>query len=128
MDNKKERIKYAAIFIVLLCIEVLIALFVHDNIIRPYVGDMLVVILIYFALRVIIPTECKLLPLWVFLFAAFIEVLQYFNFVKILGLGDSAFFSILLGSTFDIKDILCYGVGSACLFIYDYIGRIRVSC
>ena len=127
MDNKKERIKYAVIFIVLLCIEVLIALFVQDNIIRPYVGDMLVVILIYFALRVIIPTGCNLLPLWVFLFAAFIEVLQYFNFVKVLGLGDSAFFSILLGSTFDIKDILCYGVGTVFLFVYDFMERLRVS-
>lgn len=127
MDNKKERIKYAAIFIILLCIEVIIALFVHDNIIRPYVGDMLVVILIYFALRIIIPRGFNLLPLWVFLFAAFIEVLQYFNFVKIIGLGDSAFFRILLGSTFDIKDILCYGVGAAFLFIYDFIGRVRIS-
>ena len=33
--------------IVLFFVEVLIALFVHDGIIRPFLGDVLVVILIY---------------------------------------------------------------------------------
>lgn len=38
---------YLILTIFLFVIEVLIALFVHDNFIRPYVGDVLVVILIY---------------------------------------------------------------------------------
>jgi hypothetical protein len=42
--QKKVRIKYLIVFTVLLSIEVLIAIYVHDTFIRPYVGDMLVVI------------------------------------------------------------------------------------
>ena len=39
----KKRIFYIISFLVIFCIEVLIALYVRDRFIRPYVGDMLVV-------------------------------------------------------------------------------------
>ncbi|MEQ8155985.1 MAG: hypothetical protein ABRQ25_14035 [Clostridiaceae bacterium] len=62
-EARKQRIEYGIVFLVLLCVEVLIAMFAHDSIIRPFVGDILVVIVIYCALRVIIPVEYKLLPM-----------------------------------------------------------------
>ncbi|NRX53022.1 putative membrane protein YfcA [Clostridium beijerinckii] len=43
--------KYLYIFIVLFLIEVYIGAFIHDNIIRPFIGDVLVVCLIYFLLE-----------------------------------------------------------------------------
>ena len=43
----KKRIFYIISFLVIFCIEVLIALYVRDRFIRPYVGDMLVVVLVY---------------------------------------------------------------------------------
>lgn len=95
----------------LLLIEVLIALYVHDRFVRPYVGDMLVVIVIYAFVRILIPDGCKWLPLWIFLFAAGVEVLQYLRIVEMLGFQNNAFFRILIGSVFDWKDILCYAVG-----------------
>jgi hypothetical protein len=39
--------KYMISFFVLFIIETLIALFIHDNFIRPYIGDILVIILMY---------------------------------------------------------------------------------
>ena len=42
----KKRIFYIISFLVIFCIEVLIALYVRDRFIRPYVGDMLVVVLV----------------------------------------------------------------------------------
>jgi hypothetical protein len=118
--QKKKRLEYAIAFIVLLMVEVLIALYVHDAIIRPYLGDMLVVILIYFFLRVIVPTGHKWLPLWIFLFAAGIECLQYFHLVQVLGLQDHRFWRIVIGSTFDLKDIGCYGAGCILIGICSY--------
>ncbi len=112
---RNKRYFYIWITIALLLIEVLIALFVHDAFIRPYIGDVLVVILLYTFLRIFIPEGVRFLPLYIFIFAAGVEVLQYFNFVAILGLQDSTFFRILLGSVFDIQDVICYGVG--CLLI-----------
>jgi hypothetical protein len=49
----------------------------------------------------------------VFLFAAAVEVGQYFDFVSLMGLGDIAFFRILLGSTFSWADLVCYAAGCA---------------
>ncbi|MDW2796168.1 DUF2809 domain-containing protein [Clostridium boliviensis] len=115
------RIKYAIAFVLLLLVEVMIALYVHDTFVRPYVGDMLVVILVYSFTRIFIPERCRLLPLYVFLFAAGVEVLQYFKLVHVLGLEHNRFLRIVLGSVFDIKDIVSYGVGSMLLEAYERI-------
>lgn len=119
-DNKK-RISYALIALGLLAVEVLIALFVHDKFIRPYIGDVLVTVLICTFLRIFIPKGVKLLPLYVFIFAASVEVMQYFNIVEVLGLADNRFFSILIGSVFDVKDIVCYGVGCVAVYLAEKI-------
>ena len=42
-----KRIGYAIATVILLLTEVLIALYVHDAFVRPYIGDVLVVIVIY---------------------------------------------------------------------------------
>ena len=112
---KSRRVIYAIITIIILIIEIIIAIFVHDRFIRPYVGDVLVVAVIYTFVRIFIPDKVKLLPLYIFLFGTFVELMQYINVVKLLGLQDNKFFSVLIGTTFDIKDIICYGVG--CLLI-----------
>lgn len=100
-------------------------MFVHDSFIRPYVGDMLVVIVVYTFMRIWISEGCRLLPLYVFLFAILVEMLQYFDIVEVLGLSDSRFFSILIGGTFDWKDIACYGVGCMILVIYEAVSGIE---
>lgn len=120
-DNRKKRMVYAAVTILLLIIEILIALYVHDDFIRPYVGDGLVVVVIYSFLRIWMPEKVRLLPFYVFLFAVFVEALQYFDLAALLGLGDNRFFRILLGATFDIRDILCYGAGCLVLGIWEWI-------
>ena len=119
----KKRVIYLIATIILLVIEVLIALYVHDNFVRPYVGDMLVVIVVYTFVRIFIPEKIRLLPLFVFIFAVAVEILQWFHIVDILGLADSRFFSILIGGVFDVKDIFCYGVGCILLGGYEYLTR-----
>ena len=122
-QKKKGRIKYSVTFLMLLMTEVLIALYVHDNFIRPYIGDVLVVIVVYCFIRIWIPDKCRLLPLYVFLFAAGVEMLQYFDLVRVLGLEENVFLRVLIGSVFDWKDILCYAVGCVVLAGYEVLGR-----
>ena len=112
----KRRGIYAIAFVLLLVTEVLIALFVRDRFIRPYGGDILVTVLICCFVRILFPERIKLLPLLVFLFAAAVEVGQYFDYVTLLGLGDIEFFRILLGTSFSVADIFCYGAG--CLLFW----------
>ena len=113
----KKRILYAVATLLLLFIEVIIALYVHDDFIRPYIGDVLVVIVIYTFIRIIVPEKCKLLPLYIFILATGVELLQLANIVEILGVADNRFLKILIGSVFDIKDIVCYAVGCVILCI-----------
>ena len=119
----KRRTEYAVATLVLLAIEVLIALFVHDAFVRPYVGDMLVVIVLYTFVRIFVPEKCHLLPLWIFLFAVVVEVLQYFEIVRVLGLSGNRFMCVLIGGTFDWRDIACYAVGCALLWLWEFAGK-----
>lgn len=108
-------------FCALLGVEVAISLFVRDQVIRPYLGDVLVVVLLYCLIRAICRDAPRLLPLWVFLFAALVELCQLFYIVERLHLGQYKVLSTILGSTFDVVDLLCYATGAALLFLWQSI-------
>ncbi|WP_294465381.1 DUF2809 domain-containing protein [uncultured Anaerofustis sp.] len=116
MNKTSDRIKYLISAIIIISAEVFIAVFVNDDFIRPYVGDMLVVFVLYFLYKTLFPKKNKNLPFYIFIFSVIIEILQGINIVDILGLGDIKFFRILIGTNFDIKDILCYLIG--CMILY----------
>lgn len=110
-----SKLFYAICFIILFFVEFIIARYVHDSFVRPYLGDVLVVILVYCAARIIIPRPLRWLPFAVFAFACSIEVMQYFHLADTLGLSHNSVARIVLGSVFDWGDIACYVVGSILL-------------
>ena len=113
----KLNVKFLFLSIGLFLVELSIALFVRDNFIRPYVGDVLVVILIYCVIRTFVRRKIKLLPLYVFLFAVFVEILQFFDIVSLLRLENNVIAKTVIGSFFDWVDILCYFIGFVILMI-----------
>mgnify|MGYP002266219643 FL=1 len=119
----KRRLRYLSAFAALLLIEVLIALFVHDAFVRPFIGDVLVVAVLYCLVRIIKSDGWRFLPVVLFLFATGVEFLQALGFVPLLGLENSRFWRTILGSTFDPADILCYAAGSAMLMGFEGIFR-----
>ena len=118
---KNNRLTYLLIFFGLLATEIAIALFVNDAFVRPYVGDMLVTLLLYCLCRVIVPNNVRLLPIYVFIFAAAVEIGQYFDLVVLLGLESNRILSIALGRTFSWLDLVCYAVGCATAYFLDRI-------
>jgi len=102
---------YFALALLLFAIEVVIALFVHDNFVRPYVGDVLVVILIYCFVKSFLNLPEFVLALGVLLFAFAIEFLQYIKIVNILGLEKSNLARTIMGTSFAWLDMLAYFVG-----------------
>ena len=119
--NIKLNIKYLIAFFLLLATEVIIAVLAKDNLVRVYLGDILVVVLIYCFIKTFLKNEIRWLLLYIFTFATCVEIGQYFNFVDLLGLGDHALAKIILGTTFDIWDIACYFIGCLGIWILEQI-------
>jgi len=124
---RTRRFWYAILFVLLLAAETAIALFVRDAFVRPYVGDALVTLLIGCFCRTLSPGKPRLLPLYVFLFAAAVELLQLFDLVALPGLQDNALLSTLIGRTFSPADLVCYAVGCTALFALDRLLSSRLS-
>lgn len=85
----------------------------HDAFVRPYLGDVLAVMTLYCFVRIFVPAKARLLPLWVFLFASGVEILQLFHPARLFGNG--VFVRTVLGSSFDPADIACYFAGCVLL-------------
>ncbi|MGB3180258.1 MAG: DUF2809 domain-containing protein [Cyclobacteriaceae bacterium] len=113
------RKKYFAWAVLLFIIEVLIALYVRDAIIRPYVGDILVVIMLYCFIRAFLLMLPGPVALFTLLFAYLVEFLQYLNLLSFLGLEDSRLARIILGSSFEWIDMLAYTLGVLVIYLLD---------
>ena len=104
-------LKYLFLTVFLLSTEIVIALFVKDTLIRPFIGDVLVVGLIYSFLRIFLQIDYRKLAIGVLIFACLIEILQYFDYVKMLGLENNRILSVVMGRTFERLDFAAYFVG-----------------
>lgn len=112
---------YFSLTIALFAIEVLIALFVHDTIIRPYIGDVLVVILIYCFIKSFLKLPVLAVAVFVLLFSFAIEYLQHLNIIEKLGLQESKIARTIIGTSFAWIDLVCYIVGIIITLIAEKI-------
>lgn len=116
-DTTRKRLLYAAAFAVLFGVEVVIALFVHDRFVRPYLGDVLAVVTVYCGARILLVSKPRFLSVWVTVFALAVELLQLTDLSEHAG----KILAIVLGSTFDFADLLCYAVGGILTAVWDLI-------
>ena len=115
--------KYFLTTVFLFLVEVSIAT-IFKNIVwlRSYFGDVLVVILIYtFVLSFFDVKNKMILNLGIFIFACIIEFAQYYHFGELLGFKNNKIAMIVLGNSFSWVDILCYAIGSFCIFAFHKI-------
>jgi len=108
---------YGLAALAVFAIEVLIALFVRDAVVRPYVGDVLAVVLVYLGLRAVTPLKVMPAAMLALAIAVMVELGQLFHLLDALGLTHDRLARVVLGGVFDIKDLACYGVGAACLLV-----------
>lgn len=107
-------------FIILLCIEILIAIYLKDGFIRHTFGDYLVVILLYCFFKSFIKATSFLIAFVVLIIAYSIEFLQLTNFLEVLHLQNNAIAKIVLGSTFHIGDLIAYTLGIITILIFEH--------
>jgi hypothetical protein len=113
--------KYLILTITLFLTELVIALFVKDTLIRPFVGDVLAVLLIYCFLRIFLQITYWKVALGTLLFACLIEILQFFDYVKLLGLEQNRVLSVALGRTFELMDFAAYFTGFLIILLCEKI-------
>ena len=117
--NIKFSIKYFAAFLILFAVIIAIAIFIEGGFIRNHFGDILIVIFIYCFVRSFIRNRLKWLWLHIFVFATFIEFMQYFRLVYMLGLGHSRLARVIIGTTFDWWDIVMYFIGCTLIYLFE---------
>ena len=111
--------KYAIIAIALFILEILIALYIHDAFIRPFGGDFLVVIFMYYTIRMVLNIQPITTAVAVLIISFGIEILQYFHFVEVLGLANNKLALIILGNSFSWLDLLMYLGGIITVYLID---------
>lgn len=112
---------YFGLFLLLLLTEILIAVYAHDDIIRPVGGDYLVVILLYCACRSILRSPIPGTALAVLLVAYGVEITQYFRLADHLGLGRHSLLRVIIGSSFSWGDMAAYTLGITTVLIIEQI-------
>lgn len=110
---------YFSFTILLFLVEVLIALFVNDNFVRPYLGDVLVVILIYCFIKSFLKLPVLNVLVFVLIFSFAIEFLQFLNIVEKLHLENSKIAKTVLGTSFSWVDLLTYIIGIAIVILIE---------
>ena len=113
------RAGYAVAALAVFVIEVLIALFVRDAFVRPYLGDALAVVLVYLALRSVTGLGVGSVLAIALAVAFAIEAGQAVHLLDGLGLTRSRLARVVLGGVFDVRDLVCYGVGAFAALVVE---------
>jgi hypothetical protein len=117
MPKLRLHLRHLLASIGLFLVLAFIAFFVRDRFIRPFIGDVLVVIWLYLTLAAFIQTNGYWLATGVLAFACALEVGQYFGLVRLLGLEHLQIARVVLGATFDWLDLLAYALGWLCVML-----------
>lgn len=111
--------KYFILSIILFIAELSIELFAHDDFIRPYFGDYLIVILLYCLIRTFCRMKTLTACILVLIFSFAIEFSQYFQLLSIFDLQDSYWAKLIFGSSFSQWDLLAYLLGIISVYILE---------
>lgn len=117
-----RRLIFGLISLLLLGIEVLIGMFGHGWV-RSYLGDVLVVILLYTIVRTIISNKkipWFIIPTVIVIFAFIVEFLQLWGFCDKFGITNKLL-RIIIGTGFSIIDLVSYLIGIIPCYIAEFV-------
>ncbi|MBB6371380.1 DUF2809 domain-containing protein [Chryseobacterium shigense] len=112
-------LKYLILTIIIFLIEVLIATkLAHIFLVRAYLGDVIVVMLLYTFVKSFVKINNEKLILGILFFSCIVEFAQYFTIAEKLGFRSGSLMYIVIGNSFSWIDILCYAAGCLLLFLW----------
>ncbi|MEZ9595516.1 DUF2809 domain-containing protein [Shewanella sp. 10N.261.52.F9] len=117
----------ALISLSLLFVLVFIALFVRDTFIRPILGDVLVVVWLYYLLASFLRFTTRTLILMALSIAFSVEFAQYIKVPKLLGIEPGSVIGTIMGATFDWLDLIAYITGAVLCVVIERLLNRRVT-
>ncbi len=121
VNTTRKRLIFGSLSAVLLGVEIIIGMFAHGWV-GAYLGDVLVVVLIYTLIRTVSPEKPRrwyILPAGILIFSFAVEFLQLWGFCDRLGI-ENRLLRIIIGTGFSGLDLVCYSVGLIPVFIAEY--------
>jgi len=119
-------LKYFLLTIFIFLTEVLIATkLANIFFVRAYLGDVIVVILLYTFVKSFVKMNDKKLILGILVFSCLVEFAQYFHIAEKLGFRPGSLMYIVIGNSFSWIDILCYAVGCMLLFLWLRLNNLK---
>lgn len=116
---RAKRLYYLIAFILLFCVEFAIATYLKGGFIRGYLGDLLVVILVYAGLMTVSNLSVKAGLLTTGIIALSIEVLQLIDLTQYFEGSAKKVATLILGSHFSWLDLLMYTLGILVVWLVE---------
>jgi hypothetical protein len=123
----KKRIVYFSLSLLcfLSCVFI-VKFFNHNLFIRGTIGDMIVISLIFYIVKLFYDFNSLKLTIFTLAIAFTTEFLQYLKIIKLFGLEHNALAGLIFGSVFDPFDLLAYTAGAVLVFVVDAKGVKRI--
>ncbi len=116
---RAKRLYYLIAFILLFCVEFAIATYLKGGFIRGYLGDLLVVILVYAGLMTVSILSVKTGLLTTGIVALSIELLQLIDLTQYFEGNAKKVATLVLGSHYSWLDLLMYALGILLVWLLE---------
>ena len=118
----KARMPYTIGFILLVAVEVCIGVFSFSHFIRSYVGDVIIVWVLYCLFRSFVPSKFSsyAVAFGILAFSFVVEFLQKLHIADILGI-ENELLRIIIGTSYATEDLWSYAAGTAVTILEIYI-------
>lgn len=125
VSSAGRRRAYLIAAAVLLVGLVLIARYVSGPVIRPFGGDVLVIVFFSCLMCGVTRASMGRCAATAFVTGVIVEVAQALDLIEILGLQDNDVAKTVIGTTFDWRDLVAYVIGAALAVFLDRLIQRR---
>lgn len=120
MKLMKRRLLYFILsFLCFAACGLIVAVFGRNPFIRGFVGDILVILLLYFFVKGFYDFRPGKLTIFILVLAFTTEFLQYLKLISIWGLEQNVMAQLTIGAVFDPLDLVAYALGAITAYFSD---------
>ena len=118
----RDRLPYIIGFLLLTAVEVVIGVFEFNHFIRSYIGDVIIVWVLYCLFRSFAPKKFNsyAVAMGILAFSFVVEFLQKAHIADVLGV-ENKLLRIIIGTSYATEDLWCYAAGTAVTLLEIFI-------